>query len=148
MSEKNRILFSTKKQKTTKLLRSSKTNELTKGDAYFYKYWPANLSEFREKATLMERDFFDWLVQYKLRAKDNQIEGTYKDMAKDADVSLRFIEKAMRKLMDTDVIVKIRTGADMLNPNILFKGEFYARHEAQESYKYYKDQMSKQKKTR
>ena len=88
MSEKNRILFSTKKQKTTKLLRSSKTNELTKGDAYFYKYWPANLSEFREKATLMERDFFDWLVQYKLRAKDNQIEGTYKDMAKDADVKV------------------------------------------------------------
>ena len=35
MSEKNRILFSTKKQKTTKLLTSSKTNELTKGDAYF-----------------------------------------------------------------------------------------------------------------
>lgn len=146
MKEKDKIRFNTKvSRKTTVSYRESNAQKTKTIDAHFYKYWPENMNKFISSATSTERRFFDWLVQNKLRAKDNQIEATYKEISNEAGIGLRFVEKTMKKLMDTDVIVKVRNGVYIVNPDILFKGVYYARQEAVRNYQASKDQMKKKK---
>ena len=95
-------------------------NEKEIRDYNFYKYWPENLADFKRVATLKERDFFDWLVQH--ANSGNLVLGTYGSIAKDIKHSTRFVEKAIHKLMNTNVIVKVQNGAYLLNPNVIFKG--------------------------
>lgn len=102
-------------------------------DYNFYKYWPKNLVGFKKVATLNERDFLDWLIENSNR--DNLILGTYQSMAKDTKHSSRFIEKAIHKMEDTDVIVKVQNGAYLLNPNVLFKGSTRRRIKVSIQYK-------------
>jgi hypothetical protein len=102
-------------------------------DYNFYKYWPKNLVAFKKIATLKERDFLDWLRENSNR--DNLIVGTYKSLARRTKHSYRFVEKAIHKLIATNVIVKVQNGVYLLNPDVIFKGTTIRRHKVQEQYK-------------
>lgn len=111
-------------------------------DANFYKYWPENLIPFNEIATLKERNFFDSLftggkVGRRFK-RNNMIIGTYKNIAQDSGYSTKFIQRVMRKMTETDVIVRVQNGVHMLNPHILFKGTTPSRKYAETQYNKYK----------
>lgn len=111
-------------------------------DANFYKFWPGKLIPFNEIATLKERNFFDSLItggKMGSRLKrNNMIIGTYKNIAKDSGYSTKFIQRVMKKMTDTDVIVRVQNGVHMLNPDILFKGTSPSREYAKQQYDQYK----------
>lgn len=138
-----RIKFTVLKRNTSKLLRSSVTGKLGPNDFNYFKYWPDHARDFQNEATLMERDFFDWLVLHQLRAKDNTIRAGQQELANATGSGLRFIQKALKKMEKTDVIVKIENGAYMLNPNVLFKGQYPSRKKAISQYEYYKVRQQK-----
>lgn len=114
-------------------------NEKEIRDYNFYKYWPENLADFKRVATLKERDFFDWLVQH--ANSGNLVLGTYGSIAKDIKHSTRFVEKAIHKLMNTNVIVKVQNGAYLLNPNVIFKGTTSRRKYVAKRYEDFRNQQ-------
>lgn len=67
-------------------------------------------------------------------------------MANATGSGLRFIQKALKKMEETDVIVKMGNGAYMMNPDVLFKGKYPSRKKAITQYEYYKAQQKERQK--
>ena len=87
-------------------------------DYGFTKIW---LSEFMRKLNLVtdkRMKFVFWLLE-KADSK-NQINGNYRDMAKESGISYKTVADTMKVLIESDFIRKVKC-VYMLNPDVLFK---------------------------
>lgn len=87
-------------------------------------FWKAYLFDFLCVLGILDSkqvDIFIYIVS-NTNASNNIFMGTYDKIAKDCNVSRPTIAKIIKKLIDNGFIKKVQTGAYLVNPNILMKG--------------------------
>lgn len=87
-------------------------------------FWKCYLMDFLTVLGIIDSkqlDVFIYIVE-NTNQSNNTFLGTYKKIAKDVGVSEPTISKIMKKLQENNFVKKIQSGAWLVNPNILMKG--------------------------
>lgn len=87
-------------------------------------FWKCYLIDFLQVLGILDSkqcDVFIYIVENTNQA-NNVFLGTYKKIAKDVGVSEMTISKIMKKLKEHNFIKMIQSGAYLVNPNVLMKG--------------------------
>nr|WP_173051604.1 replication/maintenance protein RepL [Bacillus paranthracis]AHN52259.1 RepL [Bacillus paranthracis] len=87
-------------------------------------FWKVYLTDFLQILGLAESKQLDVLIYILQNTEqaNNTFVGTYKKIAKEANVSEPTIAKIMKKLQEKDFIVKIQNGVWQVSPHIMMKG--------------------------
>lgn len=97
-------------------------------DFNFTKLW---LQSFLPQLRLIGNKKIDvcmWIIDN--LNKDNQLIGTYRQIAKGSGISLETVRATMERLIESDFLRRINNGCYMVNPDIMFKGSKTARDNA------------------
>ena len=87
-------------------------------------FWKVYLTDFLQILGLAESKQLDVLIYILQNTEqaNNTFVGSYKKIAKEANVSEPTIAKIMKKLQEKDFIVKIQNGVWQVSPHIMMKG--------------------------
>lgn len=87
-------------------------------------FWKVYLADFLQILGLADSKQMDVLVFIldNTEQANNTFVGTYKKIAKEANVSEPTIAKIMKKLQENNFITKIQNGVWQVSPNIMMKG--------------------------
>lgn len=61
-----------------------------------------------------------WIIEH--LNKENQLIMTQRKIAENAGISIDTVRLTMKALMDSNFLIKINSGAYMVNPDVIFKG--------------------------
>ena len=92
-------------------------------------FWKCYLMDFLSVLGIIDSkqlDIFIYIVE-NTNQSNNVFLGTYDKIAKDVGVSRPTISKIMKKLQDNNFIRKMQSGAWLVNPNILMRGNDHKR---------------------
>ena len=92
-------------------------------------FWKCYLMDFLSVLGIIDSkqlDIFIYIVE-NTNQSNNVFLGTYDKIAKDVGVSRPTIYKIMKKLQDNNFIRKMQSGAWLVNPNILMRGNDHKR---------------------
>lgn len=104
-------------------------------------FWKIYLMDFLHILGLADSKQIDVLIYILQNTEqaNNTFVGTYKKIAKEANVSEPTIAKIMKKLQENHFIIKVQNGVWQVSPNIMMKG---SEHKKSLLLNYYDDSMS------
>lgn len=118
VGQKRRELMDTE---TGELMHVDQITKMVYGSKNF---WKCYLMDFLTVLGIIDSkqvDIFIYIVE-NTNQSNNVFLGTYKKIANDVGCSSATIAKIMKKLQDNNFIKKLQSGAWLVNPNILMKG--------------------------
>ena len=118
VGQKRRELMDTE---TGELMHVDQITKMVYGSKNF---WKCYLMDFLTVLGIIDSkqvDIFIYIVE-NTNQSNNVFLGTYKKIASDVGCSSATIAKIMKKLQDNNFIKKLQSGAWLVNPNILMKG--------------------------
>lgn len=100
-------------------------NQITKRIYGQKAFWKVYLTDFMNVLGILDSKQLDILIYIaeNTQPSTNTFLGTYKQIAKDVGCSQPTIAKVLKKLKEKGFIKSIQTGAYIVNPNILMKGD-------------------------
>lgn len=103
-------------------------------------FWKIYLMDFLHILGLADSKQIDVLIYILQNTEqaNNTFVGTYKKIAKEANVSEPTIAKIMKKLQENHFIIKVQNGVWQVSPNIMMKG---SEHKKSLLLNYYDDSM-------
>ena len=92
-------------------------------------FWKIYLMDFLHILGLADSKQIDVLIYILQNTEqaNNTFVGTYKKIAKEANVSEPTIAKIMKKLQENHFIIKVQNGVWQVSPNIMMKGSEYKK---------------------
>jgi predicted transcriptional regulator len=107
-------------------------------------FWKVYLMDFLHILGLADSKQIDVLVYIleNTEQANNTFVGTYKKIAKEANVSEPTIAKIMKKLQENNFITKVQNGVWQVSPNIMMKG---SEHKKSLLLNYYDDSLEQEK---
>ncbi|WP_214851793.1 replication/maintenance protein RepL [Exiguobacterium sp. s193] len=108
-------------------------------------FWKIYLMDFLHILGLADSKQIDVLIYILQNTEqaNNTFVGTYKKIAKEANVSEPTIAKIMKKLQENHFIIKVQNGVWQVSPNIMMKG---SEHKKSLLLNYYDDSMESSEK--
>lgn len=97
-------------------------------DFNFTKVWMMSLLPQLKIIGNKKIDVCMWIIEH--LNKDNQLIGTYRQIAEESGISLETVKGTMQKLIECDFLRRINTGCYMVNPDVMFKGSKTGRENA------------------
>ena len=107
------------------------------GQKHFWKIYLMDFLHILGLADSKQIDVLIYILQNTEQA-NNTFVGTYKKIAKEANVSEPTIAKIMKKLQENHFIIKVQNGVWQVSPNIMMKG---SEHKKSLLLNYYDDSM-------
>ncbi len=106
-------------------------------------FWKVYLMDFLHILGLADSKQIDVLIYIleNTEQANNTFVGTYKKIAKDANVSEPTIAKIMKKLQEKEFIKKVQNGVWQVSPNIMMKG---SEHKKSLLLNYYDDSKNEE----
>lgn len=143
--ESTKTLIGTQRKKLQDLETGEvmEVDQITKRALGQKQFWKVYLIDFLQILGLAESKQIDVIIYIleNTEASNNTFIGTYKKIAKDANVSEPTIAKIMKKLQENNFIKKISSGVWQVSPLIMMKGNEYKK---QLLLNYYDDQPEEQ----
>ena len=94
--------------------------DIEERDFNFHKVWLGHILNTIELIGNQKTKLAFWIIDH--LNKENQLIMTQRKIAEQTGISLETVRKTMKALMDSNFLLKINSGAYMVNPDALFKG--------------------------
>ena len=94
--------------------------EIEERDFNFHKVWLQHILNSIDLIGNQKTKLAFWIIEH--LNKENQLIMTQRKIADKTGMSLDTVRLTMKALMDSDFLIKINSGAYMVNPDVIFKG--------------------------
>lgn len=111
-------------------------SEQALGDFNFYKFWLDNLLKVYDKCG-SPRTVEVLFRLAKIANLENMIFCTVSELSKYTGFTKPTLKRALKLLMESNAITKVKNGVYMINPNLIFKGKATFRKQLAKQYGFY-----------
>ena len=94
--------------------------DIEERDFNFHKVWLQHILNSIDLIGNQKTKLAFWIIEN--LNKENQLIMTQRKIAENTGISIDTVRLTMRALMDSNFLVKINSGAYMVNPDVIFKG--------------------------
>lgn len=101
-------------------LKDMQVIEIEERDFNFHKVWLQHILNSIDLIGNQKTKLAFWIIEH--LNKENQLIMTQRKIADKTGMSLDTVRLTMKALMDSDFLIKINSGAYMVNPDVIFKG--------------------------
>ena len=94
--------------------------DIEERDFNFHKVWLQHILNSIDLIGNQKTKLAFWIIEH--LNKENQLIMTQRKIAENAGISIDTVRLTMKALMDSNFLIKINSGAYMVNPDVVFKG--------------------------
>ena len=94
--------------------------DIEERDFNFHKVWLQHILNSIDLIGNQKTKLAFWIIEH--LNKENQLIMTHRKIAENAGISIDTVRLTMKALMDSNFLIKINSGAYMVNPDVVFKG--------------------------
>lgn len=94
--------------------------DIEERDFNFHKVWLQHILNSIDLIGNQKTKLAFWIIEH--LNKENQLIMTQRKIAEKAGMSIDTVRLTMKALMDSNFLIKINSGAYMVNPDVVFKG--------------------------